>query len=241
VAVRSAPPARWRTSCRPHPAGQARRRARPDRPAARRRLRLIATAGISARGLSARAARSPAGDHIGPVERPSVSAYVRRLSTRRREHPRRALEPSGVAAIYTSLAREGALAEAAHQIAMQPIPPRARRTIYTLELHESRRGLPPGQRPLAHTHPATARILNHRDPTHPGPSQCHRRPAHNQRLLQRPRAHRSRPPREAPSAGTATKPTTSSTPTTTRNTAPHPRATPTPSITKHRRIKIHMA
>jgi RES domain-containing protein len=42
--------------------------------------------------------------------------------------------PPGVAAIYTSLTRDGALAEAAHQIAMQPIPPRARRTIYTLEL-----------------------------------------------------------------------------------------------------------
>jgi hypothetical protein len=42
--------------------------------------------------------------------------------------------PPGVAAIYTSLARDGALAEAEHQIAVQPIPPRARRTIYTLEL-----------------------------------------------------------------------------------------------------------
>jgi RES domain-containing protein len=42
--------------------------------------------------------------------------------------------PPGVAAIYTSLAREGALAEAEHQIAVQPIPPRARRSIYTLEL-----------------------------------------------------------------------------------------------------------
>lgn len=42
--------------------------------------------------------------------------------------------PPGVAAIYTSLAREGALAEAEHQIAVQPSPPRARRTIYTLEL-----------------------------------------------------------------------------------------------------------
>jgi RES domain-containing protein len=42
--------------------------------------------------------------------------------------------PSGVAAIYTSLSREGVLAEGEHQIAVQPIPPRARRTIYTLEL-----------------------------------------------------------------------------------------------------------
>lgn len=30
--------------------------------------------------------------------------------------------PPGVAAIYTSLARDGALAEAEHQIAVQPIP-----------------------------------------------------------------------------------------------------------------------
>jgi RES domain-containing protein len=42
--------------------------------------------------------------------------------------------PQGVAAIYTSLTRDGALAEAEHQIAVQPIPPRARRTIYTLEV-----------------------------------------------------------------------------------------------------------
>ncbi len=42
--------------------------------------------------------------------------------------------PPGVAAIYTSLARDGALAEAEHQIAVQPIRPHARRTIYTLEL-----------------------------------------------------------------------------------------------------------
>ena len=41
--------------------------------------------------------------------------------------------PQGVAAIYTSLTRDGAHAEAEHQIAVQPIPPRARRTIYTLE------------------------------------------------------------------------------------------------------------
>lgn len=42
--------------------------------------------------------------------------------------------PPDVAAIYTSLAREGALGEAEHQIAIQPVPPRARRTIYTLKL-----------------------------------------------------------------------------------------------------------
>lgn len=33
--------------------------------------------------------------------------------------------PAGVAAIYTSLTREGVLAEAEHQIAIQPIRPRA--------------------------------------------------------------------------------------------------------------------
>ncbi len=42
--------------------------------------------------------------------------------------------PPGVAAIYTSLAREGALAEAEHQIAVQPVRPRARRTLYTIEI-----------------------------------------------------------------------------------------------------------
>ncbi len=42
--------------------------------------------------------------------------------------------PLGVAAIYTSLTRGGALAEAEHQIAIQPIRPRARRTVYTLEI-----------------------------------------------------------------------------------------------------------
>ena len=42
--------------------------------------------------------------------------------------------PPGVAAIYTSLTRGGALAEAEHQIAIQPIRPRARRTVYTLEI-----------------------------------------------------------------------------------------------------------
>jgi RES domain-containing protein len=40
--------------------------------------------------------------------------------------------PPGVAAIYTSLARDGALAEAEYQIAVQPIRPRARRTHSTL-------------------------------------------------------------------------------------------------------------
>lgn len=38
--------------------------------------------------------------------------------------------PEGVSAIYTSLDRDTALAEAEHQIASQPIPPKTRRTIY---------------------------------------------------------------------------------------------------------------
>lgn len=42
--------------------------------------------------------------------------------------------PPGVAAIYASLAREGALEEAEHQIAVQPVRPRARRTLYTIEI-----------------------------------------------------------------------------------------------------------
>jgi RES domain-containing protein len=72
------------------------------------------------------------------VGRPGIPAYVRRLSARRRadaENTRGARwNPPGVAAIYTSLARDGALAEAEHQIAVQPVPPRARRTVYALEL-----------------------------------------------------------------------------------------------------------
>lgn len=40
--------------------------------------------------------------------------------------------PRDVPAIYVSLDRDGALAEAEHQIAMQPVRPRARRTIYQL-------------------------------------------------------------------------------------------------------------
>lgn len=42
--------------------------------------------------------------------------------------------PAGVAAIYASLSRAGALAEAEHQIAVQPIPPRAARSLYELEV-----------------------------------------------------------------------------------------------------------
>lgn len=42
--------------------------------------------------------------------------------------------PAGVAAIYASLTRQGALAEAEHQIAVQPIRPRARRSLYELEV-----------------------------------------------------------------------------------------------------------
>lgn len=42
--------------------------------------------------------------------------------------------PPGVAAIYTSLTREGVLAEAEHQLTIQPIRPRVTRTIHTLDL-----------------------------------------------------------------------------------------------------------
>jgi RES domain-containing protein len=42
--------------------------------------------------------------------------------------------PPGVAAIYMSLSREGVLAEAEHQLAVQPIRPRVRHTLYTLDL-----------------------------------------------------------------------------------------------------------
>jgi RES domain-containing protein len=42
--------------------------------------------------------------------------------------------PPGTAAIYTSLTREGVLAEAEHQLSIQPIRPRVKRTIHTLDL-----------------------------------------------------------------------------------------------------------
>jgi RES domain-containing protein len=42
--------------------------------------------------------------------------------------------PPGVGAIYSSLERATALAEAEHQIALQPLRPSARRTVYTLEV-----------------------------------------------------------------------------------------------------------
>lgn len=42
--------------------------------------------------------------------------------------------PPGVAAIYTSLEQEGALAEAEHQLAVQPLRPRIKRTIYEIEV-----------------------------------------------------------------------------------------------------------
>jgi RES domain-containing protein len=42
--------------------------------------------------------------------------------------------PAEVAAIYTSLTRDGVLAEAEHQIALQPIPPRVQRTVYEIEI-----------------------------------------------------------------------------------------------------------
>lgn len=43
--------------------------------------------------------------------------------------------PPDVAAIYTSLTREGAIAEADHQLAIQPIRPKVRRTIYRVQLN----------------------------------------------------------------------------------------------------------
>jgi RES domain-containing protein len=42
--------------------------------------------------------------------------------------------PPETPAIYTSLTRDVALAEAEFQISLQPVRPRARRTIYTLEI-----------------------------------------------------------------------------------------------------------
>jgi RES domain-containing protein len=42
--------------------------------------------------------------------------------------------PPGIDALYASLEREGALAEAEHQIVMQPIRPRAKRSIHRLQL-----------------------------------------------------------------------------------------------------------
>jgi RES domain-containing protein len=41
---------------------------------------------------------------------------------------------SGTAAIYTSLTREGVFAEAEHQLSIQPIRPRVKRTIHTLDI-----------------------------------------------------------------------------------------------------------
>jgi RES domain-containing protein len=45
--------------------------------------------------------------------------------------------PPGTDALYVSLDRETALAEAEHQIALQPIRPRAKRTLYQLDLELS--------------------------------------------------------------------------------------------------------
>lgn len=42
--------------------------------------------------------------------------------------------PRGVAAIYTSLERETALAEAAHALAVQPFRPKVRRTVYRVRV-----------------------------------------------------------------------------------------------------------
>ena len=45
--------------------------------------------------------------------------------------------PPDVRAIYLSLSRKGVLAEAEHQIAMQPVPPRGRRTVYKVQIAPS--------------------------------------------------------------------------------------------------------
>jgi RES domain-containing protein len=42
--------------------------------------------------------------------------------------------PPGVPAIYTSLSRETAIAEAEHILGLQPLRPRTRRTLYTLRV-----------------------------------------------------------------------------------------------------------
>ena len=43
--------------------------------------------------------------------------------------------PAGVEALYASLSRDTALAEAEHQIAIQPLRPTARRRIHRLDIH----------------------------------------------------------------------------------------------------------
>jgi hypothetical protein len=134
MAVRATPPARRRPTRRPHLAGQTRRRARPHRPATRRRLRLTATGyaadvvyspelldllqAIDPAPWTGQAFRHMFGDHPPDAENTRGARW----------------NPPGIAAIYTSLTRGGALAEAEHQIAIQPIRPRARRTVYTLEI-----------------------------------------------------------------------------------------------------------
>ena len=42
--------------------------------------------------------------------------------------------PAEVAAVYTSLTRDGVIAEANHQIALQPLPPRVKRTVYEIDI-----------------------------------------------------------------------------------------------------------
>jgi RES domain-containing protein len=42
--------------------------------------------------------------------------------------------PAGVAAIYLSLTRDGAIAEGDHAVAVQPLRPRARRFVYSVDL-----------------------------------------------------------------------------------------------------------
>ncbi len=42
--------------------------------------------------------------------------------------------PPGVHAIYTSLERDTALAEAEYRISLEPVPPRVMRTVYTIQI-----------------------------------------------------------------------------------------------------------
>jgi RES domain-containing protein len=46
--------------------------------------------------------------------------------------------PRGIAAIYTSLEKATVLAEAEYQLSLQPLRPRARRTIYRISVHLSK-------------------------------------------------------------------------------------------------------
>jgi RES domain-containing protein len=45
--------------------------------------------------------------------------------------------PPGVPAIYTSLSRDGVVAEAEYQLSMEPLRPKVRRTVYELSVRLS--------------------------------------------------------------------------------------------------------